>query len=176
MTKEERAAICKANGMKTKKYNEFFVDENVVHVKCTNTDTVFICDLDVWEKAKQDTWIESKSTHYILTTHGKRFHHLVLPVKDGYVIDHINRNRADNRRSNLRYLSPRANTINSNIRCTNKSGHKGVCKTRNGTWLAYIWLGKQVNLGTYKTYEEACKAREIAEEKYHNPIIDKESC
>lgn len=178
MTKEERAAVSRANGLKSKKYNNYKVVGNVVYVELTNSHNTMICDLDVWEKVKEITWQENSSHHYVVgRINGKqtRFHQLVLPKKEGVLIDHKNRNRLDNRRVNLRYASCRANVINCNLKKTNKSGHKGVMQTKSGNWVAYIWLGKQVCLGTYKTYEEACLVREQAEEKYHKPILEKET-
>lgn len=55
----------------------------------------------------------------------------------------------------------------SKLMSTNKSGFRGVCKTKNNTWRAYITISKrQKYLGTYKTTEEAANARQIAESKY----------
>lgn len=51
---------------------------------------------------------------------------------------------------------------------------KGVSKLKNGKYRAYINLkGKQINLGIYKTIEEAERARKKAEKEYFKPIIDK---
>ena len=44
---------------------------------------------------------------------GNYLHHAILPPKRGYVIDHINGDRLDNRKNNLRYLTYRQNAINS---------------------------------------------------------------
>lgn len=44
------------------------------------------------------------------------FHHLVLPKKLGYVVDHKNGNTLDNRRQNLRYVTLRQNGTNGTAR------------------------------------------------------------
>jgi hypothetical protein len=64
--------------------------------------------------------------------------------------------------------------LNSN----NKTGVKGVFKKvlKNGEerFVAHLTVGgKFYNLGSYKTLEEAKKARKQAEELYHKPLIDK---
>ena len=64
-------------------------------------------------------------------------------------------------------------TLNSN----NTSGFRGVSydKTRK-KWRAYIRLQyKTINLGRFKSYEQAVKARLEAENKYYKPIIEKYS-
>lgn len=57
----------------------------------------------------------------------------------------------------------------------NSSGYKGVSYMKNkGKYRAYIGLrGKQINLGSYDTAEEAYKARLKGEEKYYKPILEK---
>ena len=56
----------------------------------------------------------------------------------------------------------------------NKSGKTGVWwNNRSNKWLAYIRVhNKQINLGTYSTFEDAVKARLIAEDKYFKPLIE----
>ena len=66
-------------------------------------------------------------------------------------VDHINRNRTDNRASNLRWVSHRLNHMNKTS--------KGYYITRHGTYQAErIVFGKRFNLGCFKTEAEA-KAR-----------------
>ena len=49
-----------------------------------------------------------------------------VPNTDGLHIDHINRNRLDNRLCNLRWVSQRDNNRNQGLSQNNKSGHQGV--------------------------------------------------
>ena len=55
-----------------------------------------------------------------------------------------------------------------------KSGVLGVSQIqKSGRWRAVINLrGRHIAVGTYKTMEEAAKARKEAEEKYYKPIIE----
>lgn len=67
------------------------------------------------------------------------------------VIDHINRDAADNRIVNLRDVTLSQNARNTRIRSTNTSGYRGVSwfKSR-GKWAAQIYLnGKNTVLGLF---------------------------
>lgn len=95
-----------------------------------------------------------------------RLHHVVLgkPGK-GFVTDHINRNKLDNRSSNLRHTSHQVNSINQNIRKDNISGVTGVswCASR-GKWLVQIVREKKHKfLGYYEDLETAKIVRLSAE-------------
>lgn len=78
-------------------------------------------------------------------------------------IDHINHIRSDNRIVNLREVSRKGNMRNKTKSKRNSTGHTGVYKTTAGNWIARITVDGVVhNLGTYKTLEEAVKARQTA--------------
>ena len=66
---------------------------------------------------------------------------------------------------------------NQNIPKNNSSGHKGVWWDKNREmWQAYIQVhGKRVFLGRYHKYEDAVKARELAEEQYFEPLIQQKN-
>lgn len=73
-------------------------------------------------------------------------------------IDHINRNKADNRIINLREVKRSTNMANSENRSNNTSGFKGVTFDR-GKWQAQIvYEGKRYNLGRFSSAEDAGKA------------------
>lgn len=157
--------------------NEWYENDGCVYFKLSNSKEYGICDKEVWEIANAYRWMITPEGYIVSgrnNTH-KRFHHLVLKPKNGYVIDHINRNKLDNRKSNLRYASPRANAINHSVRKDNNTGKCGVRKLKDGRFQAYIWSGKQIDLGKYDKYEDALIARLNAEEKYFAPIIDRET-
>lgn len=85
------------------------------------------------------------------------------PEKD---IDHIDRNKPNNRIKNLRLVSDSENLFNTNLRPDNTSGHKGVSwSERDQVWRAYIsnGSGKQIHLGLYKSMDEAISARKREE-------------
>lgn len=92
-------------------------------------------------------------------------HRAILDPPPRQIVDHINCDKLDNRRCNLRLATRQQNMINR-IRPSrnNKSGFIGVRQVRNGRWSSFIKAdGKAVNLGTFDTIEEALAARRAAE-------------
>lgn len=83
------------------------------------------------------------------------------------MVDHINRNKQDNRVENLRLLSCSLNGINANTYSHNTTGKKGVSVSQKGSvkkFRARITVdGKCMHLGYFETVEDAHKAREAAE-------------
>lgn len=68
---------------------------------------------------------------------GKRqrllMHRVILDAPDGVLVDHINGDGLDNRRSNLRLATHRQNHANRQSPIRNKTGYIGVAVSRNGT-------------------------------------------
>ena len=83
----------------------------------------------------------------------------------GQAVDHINHDPTDNRWCNLRECTLAQNSGNAKLRKDNKTGFKGVRKSKSGKYVASMrYNGKSVHLGTFCTPEEAhqayCKAAE----------------
>lgn len=71
-------------------------------------------------------------------------------------LDHINRDRADNRFSNLREATEQQNSCNRAKSQNSKSGFKGVSLFRNGKWQAQIGVKrKKIFLGYFDRAEDA---------------------
>ena len=94
---------------------------------------------------------------------------LIGSVPDGMVVDHINGNKSDNRRSNLRVVSAHQNSMNNGISRANSSGVTGVYYRKDrGKWKAGICFNrKQVWWPKlFDTFDEAVAARRALESKY----------
>ena len=81
-------------------------------------------------------------------------------------IDHINKDKKDNRLSNLRNVSASKNHMNKKMQANNKTGRTGVYKVprKNNPWRATITVKqRRFNLGSFSTFEDACNARSLAE-------------
>ena len=86
-------------------------------------------------------------------------HRLIMPDKPNMEIDHINRDKLDNRKANLRYATHQQNTWNMSTQ-KNKHGFRGVRKAA-GTKSFHATIGYNNNvlyLGSYKTAKEAAIA------------------
>lgn len=78
--------------------------------------------------------------------------------------DHINGDRLDNRRANLRSASRSENMANTRRRADNASGYKGVgLHKKTGKWRARVSMnGVQSHLGLFDSPEQAALARDRA--------------
>lgn len=96
-------------------------------------------------------------------------HRALAGAAKGQLVDHINQNRLDNRRKNLRVCTRSQNQMNRGKQVNNTSGFKGVSwYSRDKTWEAFIKLrGKKRLIGRFKSKTAAVRARRAAAVKFH---------
>ena len=96
-------------------------------------------------------------------------HRLLTHAPETFVVDHINRNKRDNRLENLRITDKSENAFNSKTRVNNTSGVSGVWFRKDtNKWVAEIKKDyKKISLGCYATKEEAIEARKKVEEEIY---------
>jgi hypothetical protein len=84
-------------------------------------------------------------------------------------IDHINRNKSDNRIANLRDVTQSENVQNTLICSRNSSGYRGVGFDRKaGKWEAKIWHhGRKKWIGYYDNVKDAARAYASAAATHH---------
>ena len=92
-------------------------------------------------------------------------HNVINPPVGGFETDHLDRDRLNNQRSNLKTKTHSGNVHNQSIRVDNTTGIKGVhLLKRTGRWQAYIDIdGKHRHLGYFSTKGEAAAVRLRAE-------------
>lgn len=131
---------------------------------------VFIVDEADFPKVAAHTWHKTNKGYWRSKALKMSVHRFILgDIPDGMVVDHINGDKSDNRRSNLRIVTPHQNAFNNGISRANTSGMTGVYYRKDrGKWKAgicynrnQIWYPK-----LFDSYEEAVAARLALEEKY----------
>mgnify|MGYP005767621391 CR=1 FL=1 len=134
-----------------------------------------IIDIDDVDIISQHKW--SLGNHgYVTSGAGKNqilLHRLLSHAPNDVYVDHINRNKLDNRKSNYRFCTNQENNRNKGLFSHNTSGITGVTwnKERN-KWQAQIVVNNQnINLGRFLSFDEAVKARLQAEEKYFKDFM-----
>jgi hypothetical protein len=159
--------------------NEFVqVSKNVTEVimydkNCKETARAIV-DTDMVPEIKKHKWYLATAGYAVTDTEKKMFlHHFVIghPEKP-YEVDHINRNRLDNRKVNLRFVTSTQNNINMGLSCKNTSGYKGIgwCK-KNQKWRVRIKIHRnEIHLGYFANKNDAIAARKQAEDKYFRMV------
>lgn len=151
--------------------------DDMHYIATFENSTFFIFDISDYEYISKQHWY-IKSNGYVCNTKGEYLHRLLMGVTEfGEYVDHINGNKHDNRRCNLRICSNAENIRNSNIRKDNTSGIKGVWFSKqNNKWIASIKVNYEFKyIGSFDDLNLAIKAREEAEEIYFGEYSYKNS-
>lgn len=122
-----------------KKYNQYDLSGEY-GMGYTSNGEAFKFDIKDFPKIKDICWYSEQRTGYIVnrSSGGKtiRMHNYITGFN---FVDHINRDKADNRRSNLREADKSKNEMNKGVRRNNKSGITGVrFDSRRNRWVAAI--------------------------------------
>ena len=110
-----------------------------------------IIDAEDFELLSKSKWaiLKNGSSKYARQTalYGRSFmHHIIMGKKDGFEIDHINRDGLDNRKENLRFCTHQENSRNRGKFKNNTSGFLGVTFDKgHGKYCAKIQIkGKKI--------------------------------
>lgn len=157
--------------------NEYVLKEDYgeLHIldKESNIKAIVLIDKEDIEKLKQYSFRLHNKGYISSVKNGKTIyiHQIILNSKviKNYEIDHINRNKLDNRKKNLRICKHLENTHNR--KQYNKFGQQGIRKVNrnlNKPYLASITNnGKWIYIGYYATIDEAKEARIKAEKEIY---------
>lgn len=93
-------------------------------------------------------------------------HHYIIGRVKGLETDHINQNKLDNRKSNLRNITRAKNLLNLPQRKDSTHG-TGISKFGHKYGVSIQYNKKRIFLGLYKTIEEAKKVYKDVKNKLH---------
>lgn len=139
----------------------------------TRPKEAFLIDDEDYEKVMQYKWYSSSAGYIIGRFPRSRkiiyLHRFLICVPDNLHGDHINRNKLDNQKNNLRICTKMQNSANRSLGKNNTSGYKGVVwNKKEKRWRAVIWYKeKYYLLGKYETKNEAALAYNQAAIKLH---------
>lgn len=123
-----------------------------------------IVDDEDFARLSRWKWHRSQNGYAMRTTwKGKLpMHRAIIDCPLGLEVDHINRDKLDNRRNNLRAVTHSTNQRNAPAQRNNTSGFRGVSFDRGrGKWRAATKVdGKHKLIGRYETAEQASEAYE----------------
>ena len=156
---------------KNKNEGTVYIIENGVAVFVTSSGIKFTVDEEDAERVAEYTWAMNGRGYLLARIKGKMvlLHRFILGVESAktLIVDHINHDKTNNCKCNLRICSHQEN-------CWNKKDVKGIYKTSNGTYQAYIHVdGKKIHLGTYESEQMARAVRLIAEKEYFGEFSSK---
>lgn len=152
------------------KDNIYVIKDDIVECYNQNNFLLFFTDISNLEKIKKYNWSKYANGYVCGCKNNKKvaLHRYLMNCEEkNKVVDHINRNKKDNRLCNLRVCGKSLNAFNVDIRKNNTSGVTGVWFRKDTKkWVAEIKKDyKKICLGCYKTKEEAVLARKKAEKE-----------
>ncbi len=132
-----------------------------------------IVDTADYEELSQYTWHFHNG--YAMRWENRRevyMHRQIMNPPKGKVVDHVNHNRVDNRRSNLRICNRRQNIFNQPSKRATASPFKGVSyrKYPSGRRKCYAQIridGKKTYLGSFAAEADAARAYDRAAVEHH---------
>lgn len=167
-------AINASKRMRAKNHNTYDIDTYDYGVGYTNKGEQFKFDKEDLKLLKEYCWFINNSGYLSAkicgTDNHVSMHNLVMGNK---YIDHINGDKTDNRKCNLRfggteYSFDSYNQMNKGLQSNNKSGYPGVSwHKRDNVWEVHISRGNKLYyVGRFTDYNDAVNARKKAEDNF----------
>lgn len=172
----EKRIVTRKLGVRLKG-NPFFVHEGGVTFSITDqkgkkTGLAFVTDFDDLGKVIQYTWSINTVSGYVQTktrggcknSKGLYLHRLIMDAQVDERIDHINRQKTDNRKCNLRKCTDSQNSHNTGIHKDNTSGVAGVSKAPQ-LWVAKININGRSVTKRFPAFGQAVAQRKAWEKE-----------
>ena len=122
--------------------NHYILQDGYYEIELFEHNEKIYIDEEDYELVSQYQWHLTKetNTYYAIKSIANssiKMHRLIMNPSDEEVVDHINKNGLDNRKSNLRNVPKYLNNRNTNLRKDNESGIIGVFYSeKNDQWRA----------------------------------------
>ena len=164
---------CRNNGKRLngnpQNHNTYVFEDEFV-IGYTNKGDEFYFDKEDYDLIKEYTWHINKQG-YVLSQKNKKkilMHRLIMNANDEVIIDHKNRLRNYNLKSNLSLVTKKENNQNHSLYKTNTSGITGVSWNKESNkWMAYISInGQRIYGGLHSNINEAINKRKELEEEH----------
>ena len=145
--------------------NEIFIYSNYCEVILYNRFQAEIAiakiDKEDYYKVKNYKWCITSDGYVMNGKNRIKLHQLILGNRVGHEIDHINHDKLDNRKQNLRHCTRSQNSMN-------RKDVKGYCWNKiNKKWQVFLTINyKNIHLGFFNKEKDAINARKQAERKY----------
>lgn len=147
-----------------KKLRQLIKQDDITLVPIYTKGVIIFAKIDTKdaELVSKYQWSLSGQNGYPKAGHSKApkngyLHRMLLQPEPYEKVDHINGNKLDNRRKNLRIVTSQQNNMARHI-INAKSGYKGVNRHGVGYRATIKFNRKQIRLGTYPTPEKAARA------------------
>lgn len=126
-------------------------------------------DDEDFEKLSQYSWSVGGSGYAMAWVNGRMItmHQLLTKTSRGMPTDHIDRNKLNNQRNNLRVCTQSENVANGKMRANNMSGYRGVIWSRD-KWFAQIKKNyKNRRIGPFNSPKQAAQAYDAKAKELH---------
>lgn len=137
--------------------NYNFLIKNNIATGILSNSKKFLIDADMVDCVNQKHWHTNEKGYIVCGERSGQkdlLHRLILGISpsDNAIVDHVNRNKLDCRRDNLRIVTHQQNSMNRSISKINTSGFVGVgLNSRKNAYYAKIGLNnRNIHLGTSK--------------------------
>ena len=148
------------------KYDDYA--EIILYDRQCNEVARALIDLDDIDKCKDIKWhIDAKG--YVVNTTIRQIHRYIMDCPDYMVVDHINHNPLDNRKSNLRVCTVNDNQKNMPISSNSKTNLRGISieKNRNKKYRVRLQLNGKTHNKAFYTLEDAFMYKMSLDIFYH---------
>lgn len=145
-----------------KRYNNIVEKGDIAEIYDSNNNVAIIDSEDI-ERVAPVCWCKCKNGYFYGTASSSDIllHRYIMRLAPGdkRVVDHINGNPLDNRKSNLRICTTQENVWNQRLYDKNRYGIPGVYKTNGKFYMKSTSSGVETRQGPFASLEDVAVAR-----------------